>query len=163
MSTECYSPSGGRAKEYCPLTKKAGKPVSETTIRSLVHATALKGTDASEAFYFCDDTGCDVVYFSASGSLLRRSDVRVPVHHKDSSLDVPVCYCFGFTPRKIFEEIDRTCQSSVVSGISQKVKEGLCFCESSNPQGACCLANIGKVVKEGVARFIQRAERRCRP
>jgi len=131
----------------------AGRPVRDVTLRALVKPSILASIQTAGLFFFCDAPHCDVVYFNAEGALIRKSDMRVAVHQKDGSLNTPVCYCFGYTPDKIRGEIRQTGRSAAVADISRKVQEGLCDCETTNPQGTCCLGNIGKVVKSALAKF----------
>lgn len=149
MSSECCSPKKGHME--CPEAGVPGKKVGWETVSSLVRSAVFSILPAGGDYYFCDASACDVVYFDATGVLIRKSDLRIPVHQKDLGPDVPVCYCFGHTPGTIAEEIERTGHSTVLADITKKVKAGECFCETSNPQGTCCLGNVGRVVKSIVA------------
>lgn len=135
-------------KTACPLTGANGRPVSAETVVTLVRKEVLVGLSSPEGFYFCPDEDCDVVYFNPDGKLTPTPAVWVAVHQKSSDPDVPVCYCFDYTPRKIREEITRTGKSTAVAQISRRVQAGECACEIKNPQGTCCLGNVAKVVKE---------------
>ena len=64
-----------------------------------------------------------------------------------------MCYCFGYTEKSIWEEIRRTGRSTAPQTIAAHVKAGRCGCEVNNPGGSCCLGEVNRVVKEGIARF----------
>lgn len=149
MGSSCCPPHAPSPdKHACPLTGTNGKVVAAETVLSLVRKEVLVRLSSPEGFYFCPEENCDVVYFNPDGKLIRTPDVRVAVHQKSSDPDVPVCYCFDYTPRKIREEIERTGRSTVVAEITRRVQAGECACEIKNPQGTCCLGNVSKVVKE---------------
>jgi hypothetical protein len=78
------------------------------------------------------------------------SDVRRPVTQKDPA-HAPVCYCFGFTPAMVQEEIRSTGKSTIVERIATEMKAGFCACEIRNPQGSCCLGNVKAAVKAAQA------------
>jgi len=76
----------------------------------------------------------------------------VPVGLKEqANPNAPVCYCFGWTPQKIVGEIETTGKSTAIDRIKAQVKAGNCYCEVTNPQGACCLGNVAQAVKEAKA------------
>lgn len=153
MGSSCCSPQNPPPeKPACPLTGANGKPVAAETIVALVQNEVLVRMPSPEGFYFCPDPSCDGVYFNMEGKIIHTVDMRVAVHQKSSDPDVHVCYCFNYTPCKIFEEIKRTGKSAAVAEITRRVQVGECACEIKNPQGTCCLGNVGKVVKEGMAR-----------
>ena len=62
----------------------------------------------------------------------------------------PVCYCFGWTPEKIRAEVQVSGKSTVIDQIKAQVKAGNCYCEVTNPQGACCLGNVAQAVKNAM-------------
>ncbi|MFQ5578375.1 MAG: hypothetical protein ACE5G8_15440 [Anaerolineae bacterium] len=101
-------------------------------------------------YLFCRAAGCAVVYFSADGAQsFTKDQIRVPVHQKEpDDATVPVCYCFRHSPASIQAELLATGQSTVVGEINGGIKAGQCACEVRNPQGSCCLGNVGAVVKQ---------------
>ena len=88
-----------------------------------------------------------MVYFAGS-ERFTTDEVRVPVYQKHpESQNVPVCYCFGHTPSSIRAEWLAIGMSTVVADVTAGIQAGQCACEIRNPQGACCLGNVRKVVK----------------
>src|SRR5690606_34684642 len=88
------------------------------------------------------------VYFAADGAPFRTAAVKVPVYQKDPGDDVPVCCGFGWTRRRIRDELAQTGKSTASATIAAHVKAGRCGCEVNNPQGACCLGNVQAVVRQ---------------
>jgi hypothetical protein len=101
----------------------------------------------SEAYRFCPDPNCAVVYFSESGTRFTVDEVRELVSAKTTSDRRPICYCFGFTEGDAREEITRDGTSKIPSQISQLIKAGMCACEVRNPAGVCCLGEVNRTVK----------------
>jgi hypothetical protein len=116
------------------------------TVKAML-SVSLRALEPSTQHYFCRRGKCSVVYFAAQ-ALFTTDEVRVPVHQKHpESSDVPVCYCFTHTPDSIRAEWLAIAISTVVADITTGIKAGQCACEIRNPQGACCLGNVRKVVK----------------
>jgi len=110
-----------------------------------------------EEFYFCRTTTCEVVYFRPEEALFRKEDLAVKVGLKEpNDPAAPVCYCFGWTPEKIWAEVQATGKSTVVDQIKAQVKAGNCYCEVTNPQGSCCLGNVASTIQKELARIPQK-------
>ena len=90
----------------------------------------------------------DVVYFAEDGTTLRRSDLVVRVGEKEPDPPRTVCYCFGHTRESIRDEVVQTGDSGVVEAVTAKVRAKECSCETMNPKGTCCLADLRKAVEE---------------
>ncbi|WP_448572800.1 putative iron-sulfur cluster-binding metallochaperone [Trichothermofontia sp.] len=123
----------------CPHDRSQGKPVKVLTLKSLLVPQALERLNSQADYQFCSSAHCPVVYFSAAGDVFTPGDLKVPVFQKDPGEDVPVCYCFGWTRRRI-QGLDEPC--SVTEQIKPHMKAGRCGCEVNNPQGSCCLKNV---------------------
>lgn len=103
-------------------------------------------------YLFCTSATCQVVYFSnETQQYFRKGDVRVRVGIKETDDPVPVCYCFDYTRDRIFREIRERGASTALPYITEKVKTGQCQCETENPSGRCCLGEVKKTVKAGLA------------
>jgi hypothetical protein len=44
------------------------------------------------------------VYFNATQTFMKES-LKIPVHQKETSLQVPVCYCFDWTKERLIHSI----------------------------------------------------------
>jgi hypothetical protein len=135
------------ANAPCPVGGKPGKRVLLVTVKSLVHAeygATLEGRD----WFFCDQPGCDVVYFTRDGVTVDKGALKVRVGLKEREPPRTVCYCFGHTVESIREEIEKTGRSTVAASIRKKVEAGECSCEVLNPKGTCCLGDVNKTARE---------------
>lgn len=152
MSDCCSSPGDTASiptkpalRANCPQCGRTGRPVSPITLKHQVKPQFLTVVNGS-GFLFCTTPECPVVYFAGGGLALTTSDVRRPVTQKDSE-HAPVCYCFGFTPAMIRDELATTGKSTVIERIAAEMKSNFCACEIRNPQGSCCLGNVKAAVK----------------
>lgn len=124
------------------------------TLGSLVRPEKRPQIPVVDEFCFCRNPQCDVVYFQSEKIIFRKGDLSVKVGIKEpDNPTVPVCYCFGWTPKTIRAEIEATGKTTVVDQIKTQVKAGNCYCEVTNPQGSCCLGNVTNVVKQVAALF----------
>jgi hypothetical protein len=132
----------------CPRNGAPSKQVDMLTIKSLVRQLPLEMPNTQ--YYFCETRDCDVVYFAfdSQAPIFRRGDLLVRVGAKEESDLIPVCYCFGFTPKDIEGEIGETGRSTVADRITAEVTAGRCACEVKNPSGKCCLRNVMRVTQD---------------
>ena len=141
MTDSCCSSSDCNSvqldKNVCPVNGKSYKSIPTRTVTHHVQKPWDLITDG-KTFYFCDDPGCDVVYFSNDGSVITTSELRNPVGIKSQSLEATLCYCYGITLGDYQEN------PSVKGFVIEQTKLGLCSCEVSNPSGKCCLKDFPK-------------------
>lgn len=133
-------------KMPCPQCGIAGRTVTRQTVLHHVRADQLTRV-GDEAYRFCPQPDCEVVYYGENGAIFTVNDLRDLVSEKTRGDERPLCYCFGFTEGHVREEIARTGSSSLALQISRFIKAGLCACEARNPSGACCLGQIHQTVK----------------
>lgn len=152
---ECSAAKESAPKPSCPQCGRAGRPVSTLTLKHQVKSQFLPTVNGG-GFHFCPTPDCPAVYFSAGGSVLTTDDVRRPVTQKDP-VHAPVCYCFGFTPAMIRDELAVTGKSTVIERIAAEMKADFCACEIRNPQGSCCLGNVKAAVKVAFAERVSLA------
>ena len=131
----------------CPKNETKGKKVKSITLKSLLKPSALENLNPDTTYYFCEAPDCPVVYFNEKGQSFSEEQVKVSVFQKDKSLDVPVCYCFGWSRDRIQQEIIQTGKSSAEANIRGHIQAGRCGCEVNNPQGSCCLGNVRQLSK----------------
>ncbi len=135
----------------CKGCGNKGIPVEEITLKSLVKEPVLEAIENLDGFYFCESPACEVVYFNNEQQVyLHKEDVKVRVGIKETENPIPVCYCFGWTQERIFEQIKQLGYSTAVKEIGAKVKAKECACDIKNPSGRCCLGNVYNVVKRGM-------------
>lgn len=58
------------------------------------------------------------------------------------NLDGLICYCFKKSKKELFDAVKNGEENLIVDDIKSKMKNPGCFCETSNPSGKCCLADI---------------------
>ncbi len=134
----------------CPECGALGKLVARLTLGALLKPERRPAIPTQqEEFCFCSTPTCEVVYFLPGRVLFRKGDLSVRVGLKEpDDATAPVCYCFDWTPQRIQAEVKATGASTAIDSIKAQVKAGNCYCEVTNPQGACCLGNVSRVVNE---------------
>ena len=130
----------------CTACGKTGKPVKRETLEHLLKEDRVSLVRDTQ-YYFCQTPHCNVVYFSRNADTFYKTDLKVRVGLKETAEPIPVCYCFGYTRKMIEDDFLRNGCSTIQKEITKKVKEGVCRCEVTNPQGACCLGDVAQVIK----------------
>lgn len=129
----------------CSACKGPAYNAGADTVRALVQDTLVEKVP-NEVFQYCPSADCDVVY--SSGTLrIHRSELRVRVGEKDPTPPVQVCYCFDWTVGDIETEVERTGTTSIPDRIKEKIRAGLCRCDTMNPKGVCCLGAVTRAVE----------------
>lgn len=136
---DCCSSSESKAphpiKHRCPVN---GVEYAEVQARAIAlhikHSWNWLGH--GRRYFFCDDPGCDAVYFGDDDSVIPKSQLRTRVGVKDAADDALVCYCFGVTRE------DARSDSGIRNFVVAQTKLGLCSCDTRNPSGRCCLMDF---------------------
>lgn len=136
-----------RIEFVCPKCTQKGSSVDIVTLRSLLHDKVQMNIIESAHYKYCKTSNCDVSYFSQN-NYFEVEDLKVKATHKDQSMDVSICYCFGHTRKSIFNDIKTNGETSALEDIKKKMKDPGCFCERSNPQGNCCLGNVAAWINQ---------------
>ncbi len=145
-STGCCTPQP-RGKEACPGCGAETKGVLDKTLSHLLTDAAKASLSCLDGFHYCKTPSCEIVYFRVDETLTQ-DDLTVTVGLKEGASPATVCYCFDWTKEKIAEEIARTGKTTALEDIKAKMENPGCSCETLNPSGACCLGDVGKVIKE---------------
>jgi hypothetical protein len=133
----------------CPECEDKGTKVEMVTPKTLLMDSSKIKIHESLKYKFCRNRNCKIAYFTKNNNhYFTKYELKIKATLKDQSLSVKTCYCFGHTRQSIIDEIKKTGQSTVVKDIRGKMKSLGCFCETSNPQGSCCLSNNVAWVKE---------------
>lgn len=145
----CESPqqdSPARAA-VCPVCGQRGKPVQGQTVKALL-SVSLRQVQSVE-YLFCKTHACPVVYFSADNEhTFTVAQVRERVFQKEPDADdVFVCYCFRHTVGDIRSAASDD-RAKIVDNINAGIKAEQCACDLRNPQGSCCLGNVGSLIKQ---------------
>lgn len=132
----------------CSVSGTTSRKVQRRTVESLLKKDLQWHLEPVQ-YYYCPDKSCPVVYFSNQPvRYFSIGELVVRVFDKDQALEVPVCYCFDWTRKKIADQIAQTGKSTAAMEIAQKVKAGECACDVKNPKGRCCLGDVNTFVKE---------------
>jgi Zinc binding domain len=125
-------------KKYrCPVNGKKYMQVSAKTIMHHIKKP-WAWEEKQQAYYFCEDPACEVVYFGQDNSVIKKSALRTIVGIKEKSQSKLLCYCFGIS----FEEAAK--KSEIKQLVIEKTKNNLCACDTRNPSGRCCLKDFPK-------------------
>jgi len=137
--------------EKCPTCQQIGKSVEVKTPLHLLKANEKEKLDLLKDYFFCRTPDCPVVYFNQDNQIFKKDSLVTEVFQKEShNQDVYACYCFRHTRKNISEDVIKNDKSLITAEITKKVANKECSCEISNPQGSCCLGNVGLVVKEAL-------------
>ncbi|MCI0409769.1 MAG: (2Fe-2S)-binding protein [Acidobacteria bacterium] len=130
----------------CPVCGKVGRRVTARTLDHHVPPDQRKsfGDDAA----FCANATCEVVYCNRAGQVIKKGETALPVTVKDPGDDVYVCYCFEISRGMVRRDLLTLGRTEIPDQIRKGVQEGRCDCERQNPQGACCLGNLARIIRE---------------
>ena len=59
-----------------------------------------------------------------------------------------LCYCFEYSEEDVKISLEKGKQAELLDEIKSKMVKPGCFCESANPSGKCCLADINKFIEK---------------
>ncbi len=140
--SDCCEPFKNQAisssrKLACPASGQLCTLVSSKTIsHHLKQSWNWRSKD--QAYYFCTDSECDIVYFGEDKSVIERSLLRTVVGIKSEFEEDLICYCYGVSL------LDMKKDPSIRSFITKKTKNSECACDTRNPSGRCCLKDFPK-------------------
>lgn len=150
MSDCCIVPHESNPPS-CPMNDQVTRPVGRQTVESLVMVEHKKSL-IPQLYYFCDDPDCDGVYVSALGDHVISKDIlSVRVGIKEKEDPIPLCYCFGYDRKDVFDDVRQKGYTDIQKIITRRVRDSECRCEETNPSGACCLGTVSKAIKQALA------------
>ena len=126
-------------RHQCPINGKSYLQVPQSTI--LQHIKKPWHSEYSnlveQAYYFCSDPECDVVYFGENNVVVDKSELRTLVGVKEpENQNALCCYCFDISYAEARKD------SNLKQYVIEKTKNKHCSCESQNPSGRCCLKDF---------------------
>ena len=134
----------------CPKCEQRGRKISSRTLSSHVVPDRLEAIEEREYWSMCLSPVCSAVYFREA-EVVSRSQVRMLPFHKNEAPDRLVCFYFDHRANEIHEEVLAQGQSGVQAEIKAACRSGRDDCERKNPQGRCCLGNVGLVIKDALS------------
>jgi hypothetical protein len=122
----------------CPLN---GQAYSQVSLRTVLHHVTKPWQHElrSQAYYFCDDPDCEVVYFGNDQQLIRQNELRLTVGQKSHSPDKHICYCFDIRMTDLQGGGDH---EKLKTFVIEQTRDSTCDCEIRNPSGRCCLKDF---------------------
>ena len=118
---------------------------------SLIKSEA-RGALLLQPYYFCNAPDCDTVYVSALGDhIIPKDMLKVRVGIKEREDPIPLCYCFDYDRKAVWEDIRLKGDTDIQKIITQRVRAGECRCEETNPSGGCCLGSVSRAIKQARA------------
>lgn len=124
-------------RHVCP---ENNKPYLEVPFGTVLHhvKTPWELALKEQAYYFCDDPNCDVVYFAVDNSTIKKDQLRTQVGIKETDEDALICYCFGVS------KAQAKTHEQVKAFVIEQTKNSTCSCTTHNPSGRCCLKDFPK-------------------
>ena len=145
---DCGAYPHKQAGVVCPQNGTICKPVPRITVETLIRPE-YKRSLALLPYFFCDSPDCDVVYVSTSGEqVITKNQLWVRVGIKEKEDPVPLCYCFNFDSKAIWDDIRSKGTTDIPKTITERIKAGECHCEITNPSGNCCLGDVYQAVRQ---------------
>ncbi len=132
-----------RQAAQCPCCGTSAKPVGKATLMHQVVAP-LNQQLPPDTFFFCSAHGCETVYFSNAGAVIKTAQVRSEVGQKSTKSDRVLCYCFDVSHFRVMREIATTGFSTSKAFVVEQTKLKNCACDTRNPSGKCCLKEFPK-------------------
>lgn len=138
MTNCCNTSQAAQPKKHvCPVN---GKTYNEVPVATVMHHITQPWNYplSDQAYYFCDDPECDVVYFASDNTTIKSGLLRTKVGIKVHADTSPVCYCFGINYRQSKDSPEAK------AFVIEQTKSHTCSCTTSNPSGRCCLKDFPK-------------------
>lgn len=141
MSDCCAHSSCDKTPPKTAVCPRNGHSYAGVAMRTVLHQVRQPWSRdiTKQAYYFCDDPDCDVVYFGEDLSLLMRDDLRNTVGQKSKTSDKTLCYCFDIDAAAL---LTREEQQRARAFVIEQTRNANCDCETRNPSGRCCLKNF---------------------
>ncbi len=131
----------------CPQCGAKGRSIGPVTLRAQVLPERLAELRDQESWRLCTSGDCEVVYFHDAEEVVFLSEIRTVPFHKSEDADRLVCFCFGHSVADLEADLAANGTSTIQAAIKAACKEGRDDCERKNPQGRCCLGNVGQILK----------------
>jgi hypothetical protein len=131
----------------CPKCEAKGRSIEAATLEAQVVDKRLDQIRDRDTWQMCTSESCDVVYFRG-GDVVIIGETHAAPFHKSTDPDRFVCFCFNHSVADVEADLRKHGKSEIREAIKAACKAEQDDCERKNPQGRCCLGNIGLVIKE---------------
>lgn len=130
----------------CPRCEAKGRAIDPVTLEAQVGPDRFALLADHDGWRLCTSEGCEVVYFRGDETVVLGQTRAVPFHKSEDPQRL-VCFCFEHSVAQLEADVAANGTSTIQASIKAACKAGQDDCERKNPQGRCCLGNVGKVVK----------------
>ena len=144
----------------CPQCETRGRVIKRVTLESQVVDDRLDAIGDRDDWRLCLSATCDVIYFR-DDEIVVRGETRAAPFHKSEDPDRLVCFCFEHSVAEVEADARANGNSTIRDTIKAACKAGEDDCERINPQGRCCLGNVGLVVKRALPGALDGASDSC--
>ena len=72
---------------------------------------------------------------------------EVDSHNIEMNTEGNICFCFNHSKVELLDAIKTGTEQVILKDIKTKMKNPGCSCETSNPSGKCCLADVMGFIK----------------
>ena len=129
----------------CPRCGERARKVAAFTVAGHISPTRLGNRADRLGWWLCSSRQCDVVYFDDDVTISRADVTALPFDKSDAPQRL-VCFCFGHSVASVIADLGIHGTSTIRASIKAACRAGRDDCERRNPQGRCCLGNVGKVI-----------------
>lgn len=130
----------------CPRCGANGRAIGPVTLDAQVVPGRFSQRAELEGWRLCASGPCPVVYFRDRRVVVLGETRAVP-SHKSHDPGRLVCFCFRHSAADLEADVAEHGKSTIRASIKAECKAGRDDCEKKNPQGRCCLGNVGQVLK----------------
>lgn len=140
MSDCCFSKKEVENRPRRHVCPENGKRYIEVPYSTVLHHVKApwKLAPKEQAYYFCEDPNCDVVYFGVDNKIIPKDQLRTKVGIKEMFDEALICYCFDIL------KSDAQANAQAKAFVIEKTKSSQCSCATHNPSGRCCLKDFPK-------------------
>ena len=130
----------------CPGCEAKGRTIKPVTLQGQVVPPRLDQLGEHDGWRLCTSESCEVVYFRDDEVVVLGETRGVPFHKSEDPQRF-VCFCFEHSVADVEADVAENGTSTIQVSIKAECKAGRDDCKRKNPQGRCCLGNVGQVVK----------------
>lgn len=137
----------------CPRCESKSRSIKPATLQTQVVPARLDQLVEHDGWRLCTSESCEVVYFR-NGQVVVLGETHGIPFHKSKDPQRFVCFCFKHSVIDIKGDVTQNGTSTIQVSIKTACREGRDDCVRKNPQGRCCLGNVGQVVKQSVPDYV---------
>lgn len=131
----------------CPRCEAKGRPIESVTLEAQVGPDRIAQLAEHKGWGLCTSDSCEVVCFRDNEVVVLGETRGVPFHKSEDPQRL-VCFCFEHSVAELEADVAANGTSTIQASIKAECKAGRDDCQRKNPQGRCCLGNVGQVVKQ---------------